>query len=192
MLAAIFIITVLAGLSGLLLAHARSRFKVEGNPLADRINQTLPQTQCGQCGFAGCRPYAESIAEGGSEINLCPPGGEIVITELAEILGRDASGLKQAEAEYPENSVAVIIEQDCIGCTKCIQACPVDAIVGMAKQMHTVILDECTGCALCLPPCPVDCIDMLPRPEVGRSYPWQLPCYIERQQDKESRSCDVC
>ena len=145
---------------GALLGMASERFKGEVNPLVEQIDALLPQTQCGQCGYPGCRPYAEAINQGDA-LNKCPPGGEATIHALADLLGREAVPLDGEAAS--EDTVAFIREAECIGCTKCIQACPVDAIIGAAKQMHTVIEDECTGCDLCVAPCPVDCIDMLPR-----------------------------
>ncbi|MDO9161464.1 MAG: electron transport complex subunit RsxB [Methylococcaceae bacterium] len=128
----------------------------------EQINNTLPQTQCGQCGYNGCRPYAEAIASGTADINQCPPGGEEGIVALAQLLNVSPKPLNPAFGEHKPKSVAFIIEEDCIGCTKCIAACPVDAILGAAKYMHTVIASECTGCELCLAPCPVDCIVMQP------------------------------
>jgi len=160
MISAILIFLALAIIFGILLGYASVRFKVEGNPVAEQIDNVLPQTQCGQCGYPGCRPYAEAINQGDA-INKCPPGGEATILALADMLGRDPAPLDGEAAS--EDTVAYIREAECIGCTKCIQACPVDAIIGAAKQMHTVIEDECTGCDLCVAPCPVDCIDMLPR-----------------------------
>ncbi|MFB9156884.1 electron transport complex subunit RsxB [Chromobacterium violaceum] len=130
--------------------------------LVDRIDALLPQTQCGQCSHAGCRPYAEALAQGRDPINRCPPGGEDGIRALAELLGQPAIPFDPAGPQPKPRALAVIREDSCIGCTLCIQACPVDAIVGAAKQMHTVIADECTGCELCLAPCPVDCIDLVP------------------------------
>lgn len=130
--------------------------------LARRIDALLPQTQCRRCGFDGCRPYAEAIATGEADINRCPPGGEATIAELARLLGRGIEPLDTARGEHEPPTHALIDEDLCIGCTKCIQACPVDAIIGAPKQMHTVITIECTGCELCVPPCPVDCIAMLP------------------------------
>lgn len=124
----------------------------------DAIDELLPQTQCRQCGLSGCRPYAEAIARGVSPINRCPPGGPEVITELAALLEVDALPLDEACGFAAAPAVAVIDEATCIGCTLCIAACPVDAIVGARRLMHTVIAAECTGCGLCLPPCPVDCI----------------------------------
>ncbi|GFM85200.1 (4Fe-4S)-binding protein [Pseudomonas cichorii] len=130
--------------------------------LIQRIDALLPQTQCGKCGHPGCKPYAEGIA-GGEAINKCPPGGEETIAQLAQLLRIPALPLDTERGVAPAQ-VAFIREAECIGCTKCIQACPVDAIVGAAKQMHTVIIDECTGCDLCVAPCPVDCIEMRPLP----------------------------
>lgn len=127
---------------------------------ADRINQILPQTQCTKCGYQGCRPYAEAIA-GGEAINRCPPGGPQTIVLLAQLTGRPVQQLEPSVGEHQPLRLAVIREDECIGCTKCIQACPVDAIVGAAKRMHTVIATECSGCDLCVEPCPVDCIDMI-------------------------------
>lgn len=132
--------------------------------LIDQINALLPQTQCGQCSFQGCRPYAEAIASGMADINQCPPGGDEGIHNLADLLGIPPKPLNSQFGEYKPASVAFIIEEDCIGCTKCIAACPVDAILGAAKFMHTVIASECTGCELCIAPCPVDCIIMQPAP----------------------------
>src|SRR6185437_2158149 len=128
--------------------------------LADRIEDVLPQTQCTKCGYAGCRPYAEAIAEGLAEINQCPPGGAQGVARLATLLGKPVIPLNVAHGVERPRPVAVIDEAVCIGCTLCIQACPADAIVGAAKQMHTVVADLCTGCDLCVAPCPVDCIAM--------------------------------
>jgi len=125
------------------------------------IDALLPQTQCGECGFAGCLPYAQALAQGHSTIDRCPPGGVNTVKALAEMLGVDASPYLQSAIEKTRApSVAIIREKECIGCTKCIQACPVDAIVGAAKLMHSIITNECTGCGLCVEPCPVDCIEM--------------------------------
>jgi electron transport complex protein RnfB len=151
MLIAIIAITLLAAGFGLLLGYANIRFHVEGDPITDQIEKLLPQTQCGQCGFAGCRPYAEAIAAGEEEINKCPPGGEGTMIALADLLGRDPIPLDEETAEAKPKAIALIKEQECIGCTLCIQACPVDAIIGAAKQMHVVIEAECTGCER-LPP----------------------------------------
>ncbi len=142
--------------------------------LVERIDQLLPQTQCARCGYPACRPYAEAIARGEAEINQCPPGGEEGIRALAELLGRRPLPLNPEHGVEAPARVAYIREDECIGCTKCIQACPVDAIVGAAKLMHTVIVDLCTGCDLCIPPCPVDCIDMVDPPDYTRRPvpPW--------------------
>lgn len=126
--------------------------------LADAIDALLPQTQCGQCGYAGCRPYAEAVAAATAPMNRCPPGGAELIAELATILGIDAMPLNTAHGTPLPPAVAVIDEAACIGCTLCLAACPVDAILGARQLMHTVITAECTGCELCVPPCPVDCI----------------------------------
>jgi electron transport complex protein RnfB len=132
--------------------------------LADRIDALLPQTQCEQCGYHGCRPYAEAIARGEAPINQCPPGGAAGIEKLALLLQQPALPLNPEHGVEKPRTLARIVEADCIGCTKCIQACPVDAIVGASKLMHTVIADDCTGCELCVPACPVDCIVLLPMP----------------------------
>ncbi|MEO6351457.1 MAG: electron transport complex subunit RsxB [Oxalobacteraceae bacterium] len=129
--------------------------------LADRIEDILPQTQCTKCGYPACRPYAEAIACGTADINQCPPGGAEGVRRLAQLLGTPAIPLNPANGVERARPVAVIDEALCIGCTLCIQACPVDAIVGAAKQMHTVLPDQCTGCDLCVAPCPVDCIAMI-------------------------------
>ena len=130
--------------------------------LIQRIDALLPQTQCGKCGHPGCKPYAEGIASG-EPINKCPPGGSETINALAELLLVPVLELDTSRGSALAQ-IAYIREAECIGCTKCIQACPVDAIVGAAKLMHTVIIDECTGCDLCVAPCPVDCIEMHPLP----------------------------
>ena len=175
MLTATILITILGGLFGLGLGWASGRFKVEADPVIDQINAILPQTQCGQCNFPGCRPYAEAIAAGEAEINQCPPGGEAGIQSLADLLGVEILPMNPENGAPKPKAVAVIDEQTCIGCTLCIQACPVDAILGSAKLMHTVIEAECTGCDLCLPPCPVDCIEMIVRPKPPSEWAWPRP-----------------
>jgi len=127
-------------------------------PLAERIERLLPQTQCGQCGFDGCEPYAQALARGEAGIDHCPPGGDVGACALARLLGVPPLPYDRTRGVHVPDQVVVIIEQDCIGCTKCIKACPVDAIIGAAKLMHTVIPELCTGCELCLPACPVDCM----------------------------------
>ncbi len=168
-LLAIAIMALGAVVLGSALGFASIKFKVEGDPLVEKIDAILPQTQCG---FPGCRPYAEAIAKGECDINLCPPGGMEGVQRLADLLGRE---VKPLEAEEKPKSVARIDENTCIGCTLCIQACPVDAIVGAAKQMHTIIAQQCTGCELCLPPCPVECIHMEVIPETLDNWKWKYP-----------------
>ncbi len=162
MLTAVAVFLVISLLCGLLLGVAASRLRVSGNPVVERIDALLPQTQCAQCGYPGCRPYAEALAGGRADINQCPPGGDAVIRALADLLGRDPVPADTGYGLHKPQQVAFIREEDCIGCALCIQVCPVDAIVGSARHMHTVIADACTGCELCLAPCPVDCIDLHP------------------------------
>ncbi|MGQ9425953.1 electron transport complex subunit RsxB [Gilvimarinus sp. F26214L] len=160
---------------GALLGFAAVRFRVEADPIVDQIDGILPQTQCGQCGHPGCRPYAQAISEG-EAINKCPPGGQSTINAIAKLLDVEAPALDEEHGEESElPTVAYIREDECIGCTKCIQACPVDAILGAAQQMHTVIADECTGCDLCVEPCPVDCIEMRPVEVTVNDWRWELP-----------------
>ncbi len=175
MVVAVVTLATLAALFGVLLGYASIRFKVEGDPIADQVDALLPQTQCGQCGYAGCRPYAEAIAAGEAEINLCAPGGEPTMLAIADLLGKEPKPVEVDEGSHGIKKVAFIHEEECIGCTLCLQACPVDAIVGAAKQMHTVIVDQCTGCELCVPPCPVECIEMVPvKPTLG-TWKWPYP-----------------
>jgi electron transport complex protein RnfB len=181
MLTAIISITLLSCIFGLGLGWASGKFRADSDSVTDQINAILPQTQCGQCSYPGCRPYAEAIAAGEAGINQCPPGGEAGIRALADLLGIEAMPLNPENGVEKPKTVAVIDESICIGCTLCILACPVDAIVGSAKLMHTVIEAECTGCDLCLPPCPVDCIEMVIKSRVpgewarsrpdGKGYP---------------------
>lgn len=173
-LIAVIALLGLALVFGLVLGFASVRFRVEGNPVVDQIDGMLPQTQCGQCGYPGCRPYAEAISEGDA-INKCPPGGQSTVEALADLLDLEALPLEGGVEEEPVKTVAYIREDECIGCTKCIQACPVDAILGAAKLMHTVIESECTGCDLCVEPCPVDCIDMLPIETTLNTWKWDMP-----------------
>src|SRR5690606_2664779 len=174
-IAALIALGGLALLFGAVLGFAAVKFKVEGDPIVEQIDALLPQTQCGKCGHPGCRPYAQATANGAA-LNHCPPGGQATINALADLLDIEAPSL---DAEHGEASdvkmVAFIREDECIGCTKCIQACPMDAILGAAKQMHTVIADECTGCDLCVEPCPVDCIDMIPVETGVKEWKWELP-----------------
>ncbi len=174
MLTAVLIMALGAVVLGAALGYASIKFKVEGNPLIEKIDAVLPQTQCGQCGYPGCRPYAEAIAKGECDINLCIPGGQEGVAKLADLLGRE---VKPLNAEEKPKQIAVIDEQICIGCTLCIQACPVDAIVGAAKQMHTVVAALCTGCELCVTPCPVECIHMQVVEETIDTWKWRYPVF---------------
>jgi len=173
MLTAILAMAALAAVFGLLLGYTAIRFHVEGDPIADQVDALLPQSQCGQCGYPGCRPYAEAVAAGEAEINLCAPGGEGTMRGMADLLGREP--VEVGEAVEKPKSTAVIDEQTCIGCTLCLQACPVDAIVGAAKQLHSILASECTGCELCTNPCPVDCIHLVPLPETIATWKWPYP-----------------
>ncbi len=175
MLTSIVVITLLCSLLGLGLGWAAMKFRVDSDPVIDQIDALLPQTQCGQCNFPGCRPYAEAIAAGEAAINQCPPGGEAGIRALADLLGVEPMAMNPDNGEEKPRTVAVIDEEICIGCTLCIQACPVDAILGASKFMHTVIETECTGCDLCLPPCPVDCIEMVARKPGPAQWNWPRP-----------------
>jgi electron transport complex protein RnfB len=147
-------------LAGLGLSYASSRLPASDDELVESINELLPQTQCAQCGYAGCRPYARAIVHDDAAINLCPPGGAQTVRNLAQMLGKEVIPL--AEQPASERAIAVIDEALCIGCTHCRTACPVDAIVGAHLMMHSIIESECTGCELCIAPCPVDCISLRP------------------------------
>jgi electron transport complex protein RnfB len=175
MLSALLIMAGIAVVLGAALGYASIRFKVEGDPLVDKIDAILPQTQCGQCGYPGCRPYADAISKGEADINQCPPGGEEGIRKLSDLLGREFKPLNADNGTEKPKAVAFIDEQTCIGCTLCIQACPVDAIVGAAKQMHTIVAPLCTGCELCVAPCPVDCISMQTVAETVETWKWRYP-----------------
>ncbi len=155
---AVITIAVIALLAGMALSYANRSLPAEENEIVEQINDLLPQTQCAQCGYPGCRPYAAAIADDGVAINLCPPGGDETVRRLADLLGKAVMPLVKELA--PGRSVAIIDESLCIGCTHCRGACPVDAIVGAHQLMHTIIESECTGCELCIAPCPVDCISM--------------------------------
>jgi len=153
--------------------------------LADRIDALLPQTQCTKCGYDGCRPYAQAIADGAAAINRCPPGGDDGVAALAALLDTDVLPLDLSRGAPGPLTVARIDEAHCIGCTLCIRACPVDAIVGANKRMHTVLADWCTGCDLCVAPCPVDCIDMVP---AGRAWtPADAQAGRQRHQVRQAR-----
>jgi electron transport complex protein RnfB len=175
MIIAILVLGLLAAAFGLLLGYAAVRFKVESDPVSEMVDKLLPQTQCGQCGFAGCRPYAEAVAAGEADIDHCVQGGEGVVRALADLLGKEVKPKVSEDGASPPKLLAVINEQLCIGCTLCIQACPVDAIIGAPKHMHTVIAKECTGCELCVPVCPIDCIRMMPIKAEVRTWKWPHP-----------------
>ena len=169
---------------------------IEPSTLAAQIDALLPQTQCEQCGYHGCRPYAEAIAHGEAEINQCPPGGAAGIERLAALLQRPVLPLNTEHGVEKPRMLARIVEADCIGCTKCIQACPVDAIVGASKLMHTVLVDDCTGCELCVPACPVDCIVLEPMPaeqiddahaDAGRVHFQRREARLQRQRAERER-----
>jgi electron transport complex protein RnfB len=163
MLSAVAIMAGLALLTGLALAGAVLRLRQTGESPVDQVNALLPQTQCAQCGYPGCRPYAAAILAGDANIDQCAPGGDATVTALANLLGRDTRPVDPAFGTTGPATIALIDEDACIGCALCTPACPVDAIVGAALYTHTVISQECTGCELCLPPCPVDCITIVPR-----------------------------
>ena len=177
MFVTIGVIIFLSLVIGVALGISAIKFKVDGDPIIEKIDSILPQTQCGQCGYPGCKPYATAIANGEADINQCPPGGDDGIHKLADLLGVDYKPLNEEHGVPKPKSVAIIDEKTCIGCTLCIQACPVDAILGSAKHMHTIIEKECTGCELCLPPCPVDCIDMVPIKETTENWKWKYPVH---------------
>jgi Na+-translocating ferredoxin:NAD+ oxidoreductase subunit B len=171
---------VMAGLAlalGAALGAASVLFRTQGDPLVDKIDAILPQTQCGQCGYPGCKPYATAIAGGDADINQCPPGGDEGVRKLADLLGREYKPLNAEHGVEKAKAVALIDEATCIGCTLCIQACPVDAIVGAAKQMHTIVADLCTGCELCIAPCPADCITMETVTETLDNWKWRYPVF---------------
>ena len=160
------------------LSHSNARQGTAEEALIERVNILLPQTQCAQCGFPGCRPYAQAIIKDEAAINRCPPGGEATIQSLAELLGRVPEALDDALPATKPAQLAVIDEARCIGCALCLPACPVDAIVGAQRHLHTVIADQCTGCELCLPPCPVDCIDLVPMDAQLAHWVWPRPAWI--------------
>lgn len=165
MLPALLTMVGLAAAAGAAATFATRRSNADKDRLIDEIDALLPQTQCGRCTYAGCRPYASALANGEADINQCPPGGDTTAAALARLLGREARPVDPRFGSVPTHPlVAWIDEAACIGCVKCIQACPVDAIVGASRFMHTVIAAQCTGCELCIPPCPVDCIVMRPAP----------------------------
>ena len=161
--------------------------------LVDAIDAELPQTQCTRCGYPACRPYAEAIARGDADIDQCPPGGQAGVDALAALLGRATKPLNPSFGHEAPPTIAVIDEEACIGCTKCIQACPVDAILGASKRMHSIIDAECTGCDLCVPACPVDCISMQMRGDEALSRPelMQRAQHARRRFDARNRRLDL-
>lgn len=181
----IILLTILALVFGITLGYAALKFHVEKDPIVDKIDAILPQTQCGQCGFPGCKPYAEALAKGEAEINQCPPGGDSGMRALADLLGREPIPLAGGSMKLidPPPMTAIINEATCIGCTKCVQVCPVDAILGAAKHKHTVIEKYCTGCELCLPPlCPVpECITMREVTPTRSRWKWEFPLVDNRE-----------
>ncbi|WP_318369422.1 electron transport complex subunit RsxB [Enterobacter sp.] len=172
---AIVALSVLGLIFGVILGYASRRFAVEDDPVVERIDELLPQSQCGQCGYPGCRPYAEAVGLQGENINRCAPGGEVVMLKIATLLNVDPQPIDGDAIELePVRMLAIIDEANCIGCTKCIQACPVDAIVGATRAMHTVMSDLCTGCNLCVDPCPTRCIELRPVATTPDSWKWDL------------------
>lgn len=172
---AVIALTLMGLVFGLILGYASRRFAVEEDPIVEKIEELLPQSQCGQCGYPGCRPYAEAVGNSGAKINLCAPGGEAVMQKIATLMNVEPQPIEGDEsAQAPVRMLAVIDEANCIGCTKCIQACPVDAIVGATRAMHTVISDLCTGCNLCVDPCPTACIELVPVAATTESWKWDL------------------
>ncbi|MBF0285815.1 MAG: electron transport complex subunit RsxB [Magnetococcales bacterium] len=170
MIEAILSVGGMALLAGLGLGFAAKKFQVEADPVAEKVEAALPASNCGNCGYPGCKAYAEAMAAGEAEINLCTPGGKTTMEEIAMVLGVEPKAMGDGGPK-----VAYIHEEACIGCTACIKACPVDAIIGGNKQSHTVVTDICTACEKCVEPCPVDCIEMAPKPQTIYDWQWNKP-----------------
>lgn len=167
--------TFLGLVSGAILSYASRRFAVEDDPVVEKIDAILPQSQCGQCGYPGCRPYAEAVGLQSEKINRCVPGGEAVMLKIAGLLNVDPQPCDGEKRQaFPVRMLAIIDEHNCIGCTKCIQSCPVDAIIGTTRAIHTVMCDFCTGCNLCVDQCPTHCIELRPVNEMPDSWKWDL------------------
>lgn len=170
MLEAILSMGGMALAAGLGLGFAAKKFQVEADPVAEKLESVLPASNCGNCGYPGCKAYAEAMASGEAEVNLCTPGGKSTMEELALLLGVEPKAMGDAGPR-----VAYINEADCIGCTACIKACPVDAIVGANKQSHTVLMEVCTACEKCVEPCPTDCISMVAKQPTLFEWQWSKP-----------------
>lgn len=172
---AVGILAIFGLIFGLILGYTSLRFKIDEDPIVEKLDAILPQSQCGQCSYPGCRPYAEAVANNGEMINKCAPGGEQVMLKIAELLNVEPQPIDDDESlQNPVRKVAIIDEDNCIGCTKCIQACPVDAIIGATRAMHTIIADLCTGCDLCFAPCPTGCIELVPVKTTTANWKWDL------------------
>jgi len=169
---AIIILTLLGLALGLSLGIAAKYLKVESDPLVERVEALMPGSQCGQCGFPGCRPAAEAVVSGAAPVTLCPPGGSALVEQLAKLLGVDVD-LSQTEDTEP--MVARVSEDTCTGCTRCFKVCPTDAIVGAPKQIHAVVADACIGCKKCVAVCPTECLQMHPIDVTLRDWRWHKP-----------------
>ena len=191
----VFTITLLGGASAYLLSFSAKRFQSDTDSVVGDINRLLPQTQCAQCGFPGCLPYAEAIVTG-EAINLCPPGGQDTVKALANLLGREPLQLEN-DTQHEAMTIARIRASECIGCTLCLPACPVDAIIGAPQRLHAVIEQQCTGCDLCLEPCPVDCIDIIQVKEASTQDITGTIMLAEKSLKQDSSTtecigCDLC